>query len=326
MVICSSGYRIALDGNAKDSNVNFVSHAHSDHISGIKSGTATFASEETRELLLARYGIKVKEEHIPKSIRLLNAGHILGSKQLYAETEESGTIIYSGDYQVRDSILSGKLEIRNAETLIIDSTYPYPDVLFDPCEEVLSNIQHLVRTKGQNRNIVLGAGCIGKAQELTKALNEIGIRPIVDKRIGDINSVYERYGFRLEYSCMQDARPGACSVFLSEPKNVRHIAAQLSSSSGARPITAVATGLANLYDFGYDFQFALSDHADFNSAIEYIDGCAPKTIYTVGKEAAAFAHNLRTYGYNAYPAHNANKIEYVPFSISSALVENGSKI
>jgi putative mRNA 3-end processing factor len=326
MVICSSGYRIALDGNAKGSNVNFVSHAHSDHISGIKNGTATFASEETRELLLARYGIMVKEEPIPKSIRLLNAGHILGSKQLYAETEESGTIIYSGDYQVRDSPLSGKLEIRNADALIIDSTYPYPDISFDPCEEVLSNIQHLVRTKGQNRDIVLGAGCIGKAQELTKALNEIGIQPIVDKRIGDINGVYERHGFRLDYCRMGDAPPRGCGVFLSEPKNVRHIAAELSSSAGAIPITAVVTGLANLYDFGYDFQFALSDHADFNSAIEYIDRCSPKAIYTVGKEAAAFAHNLRTYGYNASPARNANQVECSSSGISLASAENRGKI
>ena len=326
MVICSSGYRIALDGKAKDSNVNFVSHAHSDHISGIKNGTATFASEETRDLLLARYGITVKEEQMPKSIRLLNAGHILGSKQLYAETEDSGTIIYSGDYQVRDSLLSGRLEIKNAETLIIDSTYPYPDVSFDPCEEVLSNIQHLVKTKGQNRSIVFGAGCIGKAQELTKALNEIGIQPIVDKRISDINGVYERYGFRMDYFCIKDELPSGCNVFLSEPKNVKNIAAALSSNTGASPITAVVTGLANLYNFGYDFQFALSDHADFNSAIEYIDGCSPKIIYTVGKEAVAFAHNLRTYGYNAYPAHNANKVERSSFGFSFASAENRGKV
>ena len=44
-------YSIALDCGDPSANVNFVSHAHSDHTSGIRKNRKVIASKITKELV-----------------------------------------------------------------------------------------------------------------------------------------------------------------------------------------------------------------------------------------------------------------------------------
>ena len=76
---------------------------------------------------------------------------------------------------------------------------------------------------------------------------------------------------------------------------------KISAFYGKAVFTAVATGFAKIMRFGTDAQFALSDHADFYQAVEYIDKVCPEKIYTVGKGRKTFAQNLANEGYNASP-------------------------
>ncbi len=309
MALNVGGYSISLDCGEQDTNVNFVSHAHSDHTSGLRKGRKVIASEITKDLIECRHPRKkIELAEKPKCLKLLNAGHILGSNQLYVSSDELGaSIIYSGDYQMDRSAVAEPIETRHADILIIDSTYPEKDVVFGERSEITSSIQKYSSEKIKEGIVLFGAYALGKSQELIKIANEIGIAPVVDEKVCRINEVYAKHGKVLDYvsggkdeneleSMLRGNFLGITSVY-----NLKDVAYSLSNTYRKKVFTAVATGFARMLDMGSDAQFPLSDHADFRQAIEYIEACGPKTIYTRGngESAALFAKNLSSEGYRA---------------------------
>jgi len=188
--------KIALDVSDKNADLNFISHAHADHIKGAKKNTNAIASDETHELIKVRNGIELNIKSIPSSFKLLDAGHILGSKQLFIESSLGYSILYTGDYQLQESCVAKKIEAKEADILIIDSTYPYLNVKFDERSEVEDAIRKYVLMKLEKGIVLFGAYSLGKAQELIKILNNASIIPVVDKRISKINKVYKSFGIR----------------------------------------------------------------------------------------------------------------------------------
>lgn len=302
-------YNIALDVRDPQANVNFVSHAHSDHTSGLCKTKDVISSRITRDLIEARSKKKVKLADNLHDIELLNAGHILGSRQLYAVSESDGcSILYSGDYQMQESCVAERIEIKEADVLIIDSTYPDKDTIFEERNEVVTSIQHYIEKKLQKGIILFGSYALGKAQELIRIANEVGIAPVVDEKISMINKIYESFGVRLEYisqtHCEEEFNASIMRNFvgITEASKLNLAKERLGALYNKRIFSAVTTGFAKMFNFGTDVQFALSDHADFKQAIEYIDACNPKKIYTYGRysNTALLASNLCDIGYDAY--------------------------
>ncbi len=308
MSLYLDGDLIALDARDASANVNFVSHAHADHIGGIRKGVPAITSEITRELVEARKNITMTVVQPSKNMRLLNAGHILGSTQLYAESKDGGySVVYTGDFQMQESPIAGKAECRHADVLIIDSTYPHADVTFEAKDEVITSLQRYCTAKLEKGIVLFGSFSLGKPQELITILNEVDICPVVDSRIAKVNKVYEKHGIKLDYICADDnagehdAMTKGNFVSIVENQKIRETKQMLMQRHNKRVSTAIATGLSKVFDFGLDVQFSLSDHADFAQSIEYIDACSPKFIYTYGKEADAFAANLTRAGRAAAP-------------------------
>ncbi len=314
MSLCLGEYRIALDCVDSSANVNFVSHAHSDHISGLRKNKSMIGSEITRELIVARKNTEIEMVAAPDKCSLLNAGHMLGSKQLYIESEEHGcSIIYSGDYQIQESCAAERIETRKADILIMDSTYPYAKIVFEDRREVMDAIQAYTKAKLEKGIVVFNAYSMGKAQELIKVLNEVGISPVVDSKISRINKVYQKHGVHLDYASEDDpvrlseeTRSNFVSI-LSTSK-LRESCVEISATHRKRIFTAVATGFAKMMKFDTDVQFALSDHADFMQALEYIERCDPSLIYTVGSGAGMFTKNLANFGYQSEPLEKTGEI------------------
>jgi|GEM_PF-3190003 len=75
------GLELGLE--AKTENV-FVSHAHFDCIT--KKSRKTLASKETIDLMKAR-GVETQKIEKELKAELLNAGHVLGSRQLRVEED-----------------------------------------------------------------------------------------------------------------------------------------------------------------------------------------------------------------------------------------------
>ncbi len=303
---------ISLDVKDKSSDINFVSHAHSDHTSGVSATKETLSSDVTSELVAVRKGIKIKSLRSIEGARLLNAGHVLGSKQLYGVSDGGYSFVYSGDYQLQESLVAERIEITNADVLIIDSTYPYKDLEFEDKNDVITAIQHYLDMKIMKGTILFGAYALGKAQELIKIANEAGYTPLVSRKICAVNEVYNIHGAGLKYISESEgaeftSEPSDTFIGIVEMNRFAETNALL-SKSGKKVFTAVATGFANMFHMNTDVQFGLSDHADFGQATEYIDQCSPKVIYTYGnrRNQKEFAEALSSEGYNAHPYYESD--------------------
>ena len=311
MAISLGEYKIAIDSKDDEANVNFVSHAHSDHVSGLRKNNKAIASQITKELIESRSNIKVDLIEEPECVELLNAGHILGSKQLYVKNDLYGySILYTGDYQTSEPILAEKIETKQADVIIVDSTYPYPDVKFDDRSEVITAIQHYARMKMDKGHVLFGAYTVGRSQELVKILNEVGIVPVVDERVSKINEVYEKHGIHLDYTVSDVVEEASKRnvVAIAGQSKLDFLREEITARSIKRVFTVVASGWAKIFKFDTDVQFNLSDHADFSQALEYINACAPKIVFTFGSNARLFAKNLVLRGYDARPLQYASDV------------------
>ncbi|MEM0147806.1 MAG: MBL fold metallo-hydrolase [Candidatus Micrarchaeaceae archaeon] len=305
-MITAAGCTISLDSR-EQADFFFVSHAHSDHIAGVHKGSKIVASPETIELISATYGIESKknDDFSEKcNASMLDAGHMLGSKQLFIEDLQEGkAIVYTGDFQMEKSRTVKPIEIKEADVAIVDSTYPYPEVIFEEKSKVEESIAKWT-SKAMEKGIVLfGAYKMGKAQELISILNSNGIMPWVSKGILNINKVYEKNGIRLNYlsTYKDDSLEGGNFVGISESRDIRQLGHMLEKIHGKRVYTAVVTGFAKTMHFGTDMQFALSDHADFKQTVEYINDVHAKEIVAYGKNSKIMAANLARMGINATP-------------------------
>ena len=190
---------------------------------------------------------------------------------------------------------------------MLDSTYPSPDIKFEDKSEVITSIQHYAKMKMEKGTVLFGAHVIGRAQELVKILNEVGITPVVNEKIANANEVYNRHGSGLRYSTGIEGVRGNF-VGIVEPSRLKALREEISSKNSGRVFTAIASGLAKMFRFDTDVQFALSDHADFSQAVDYINACSPKIVFTLGRNASVFAKNLMMKGYDARPLNHTSEV------------------
>ena len=322
-----NGLSIALDRKERGADLDFISHAHSDHVTGAKSAKAVVASNQTIELVNSTYMTNIHNSPKIENAELIDSGHMLGSKQLLINDEISGKgVLYSGDFLLQKSMAAPKILIKKADMLIIDSTYPYPEVTFDDRNNIESELQEWTLSALDSGIVLFGAYAMAKAQEIIKVLNKVSVIPVVSKKISQINKVYEKHGIALKYISAYDQNNEYEStlshnfVGIVENRNLESLAFMLGGVYNKRVFTAVATGFAKMFRFSTDTQFALSDHADFSQSLEYIEQTGAKTILTYGPNAKIFAHNLKCAGLDAGPFSEYNlKVSAESLSIVSSL-------
>ncbi len=269
------GIRIALDSGKGD--YSFISHAHADHLNGLKKQNNFIASEETHALAELDGGLKHLE-----GTKLINAGHILGARQLVLEHEGQKTV-YTGDISIKPNIFGMSAEIPQCDRLIMESTYANPEYKFPDNFEIYESLSKWVKENDRN-NILIGAYEMGKAQEIVKVLNEYcGLAPVVPEKAEKICKVYERFGIKLDRAVVGSdeaeelmERRFVAIVPMRHAK--RYFANNLACAFGRETLVAVATGWALKYRFNADAAFPLSDHADFNDLVHYAENTGAKEI------------------------------------------------
>ncbi|MCX6768216.1 MAG: hypothetical protein NTY90_05865 [Candidatus Micrarchaeota archaeon] len=303
--------KISLDSPG---SVAFVSHAHSDHApSGKKAAGSRFiASKETMELLA------IKGKAVPCAsasdhyddghlkARLLDSGHILGSKQLFAEWD-STSFVYSGDFKLEDSLTCPRAQTVQADAVLVEATYGVPRYVFPPREQVYEEIASWVRAEhAAGHNVLLGGYAVGKAQELVAVLNTfLGITPVVTKNVSDACQVYARNGVKLDFVCAEtdegkEVLEGGSFAAVA-PMNLAspEVAHQLTAAYGKKTSPAVSTGWALNNWFKGAKSFCLSDHADHAQLLEYVELTGARKAYTTHGFARELAEELRKKGIDA---------------------------
>ncbi|MGI0100254.1 MAG: hypothetical protein ACREBH_00815 [Candidatus Micrarchaeaceae archaeon] len=316
-MIQTNNIRISLDRREPDSDMDFVSHAHTDHLGAVRSSKGILASDQTMELIEQAHGITIQNRAACGNFRMLDAGHMLGSRQLYIDDAVSGQrIIYTGDFQTVRSKTSSPIEIAETDVLIMDSTYYDSCVKFDDKYEVESAIQDWTMEKLKHGIVLFSAYAMGKAQELIAVFNDAGIKPLVSRKISKVSKIYTRNGINLDYSSVYDSDGDYDSIVkgnfvgITDSRNLEMLRVGIETAHNKQAYTAMATGFAKMFRFHTDAQFPLSDHADFRQSVEYIESTKAKKVLTYGPNASCFAANLSKEGYDAAPFVSASILQH----------------
>ncbi|HEY2614497.1 MAG TPA: MBL fold metallo-hydrolase RNA specificity domain-containing protein, partial [Chthoniobacterales bacterium] len=293
----------------------FVSHAHSDHIA---PHDEIIVSERTARLMQARMPGKRKEYVVafgaPTTIRgldltLLPAGHIFGSAQFFLETK-NGSLLYTGDFKLRPGRSAEAAEWRHAQTLIMETTYGLPRYRLPPTEEVIGQIVAFCRDALESGAVpVLLGYSLGKAQEILCSLAGAGLTPMLHGSVYRMTRIYEQFGQSFcEY---ERYRPDAVAgkVLICPPSANRSRMLEKIPDKRLAMITGWAVDPNSIYRYQVDAAFPLSDHADYNDLLRYVELVKPARVLTLHGFAAEFARDLRDRGIEAWALSAQNQLE-----------------
>ncbi|MGH8093500.1 MAG: MBL fold metallo-hydrolase RNA specificity domain-containing protein, partial [Chthoniobacterales bacterium] len=293
----------------------FVSHAHSDHIAPHEE---TIVSERTSRLMQARLPGR-RHEHIlafgqPATVRglrvtLLPAGHIFGSAQFFLESG-TGSLLYSGDFKLRPGRSAELAQWKQAETLIMETTYGLPRYRFPPTELVVQQIVAFCHeTLEEGATPVLLGYSLGKAQEILCSLARANLRPMLHGSVSRMTRIYEKFGQSFCDYERYDAAAVVGKVLICPPsanhsrllERIRHKRVAMISGWAVQP--------GAIYRYQVDAAFPLSDHADYDDLLRYVELVQPQRVLTLHGFAAEFARDLRDRGIEAWALAAQSQME-----------------
>jgi DNA ligase-1 len=294
----------------------FVSHAHFDHLAGHRK---VITSLGTQRLMAARLPGTRDEIALPfdtpyafnaeTELRLLPAGHIFGSAMLLA-TRRDERFLYTGDFKLRPGRSAEVCRPPRAETVVMETTFGLPRYVFPPTEQVLAAIIRFCRQTLEDGEVpVLFGYSLGKSQEILSSLAEARLPIMLHPQTLKMTRIYEELG---------QTFPAYRAFALSEVSG--HVVVcppQANQSAWLRKIkprrTAAITGWAQdpaaIYRYQCDAAFPLSDHADFNDLLKFVELVQPRRVLTVHGWTEEFARTLRERGIEAWALGQDNQLE-----------------
>ena len=297
----------------------FVSHAHSDHTGFHKR---ILCSPATARFIQVRLGLDVRAFETLAfgqirsfdgwSVKLLPAGHVLGSAQLFYESA-SGTLLYTGDFKLRQGLSSEGAVTTHAETLVMETTYGLPRYQFPPVSQTLEAVvKFCLEALEDGQTPILLGYALGKAQEILAALHSVKLPVMVHASIARMAKVYAEFGIAFPPYAEFEAATAAGHVLICPPSvNGSRMLRSLRGRVAA--LTGWAMDPGAVHRLQVDAAFPLSDHADYGDLLQYVQTVRPDRVLTLHGFAQEFARDLRGRGVEAWSLTGANQLE---FSIS----------
>ena len=294
----------------------FVSHAHSDHIA---PHDEIILSERTARIMQARLpGTRI--EHVlpfgekrtvhDLNIMLLPAGHIFGSAQFFLFTENE-TLLYTGDFKLRPGKSAEPAQWRQADTLIMETTFGRPRYRFPPTEQVVDQVVAFCReTLDDGAVPVLLGYSLGKGQEILCSLDGAGLMPMLHGSVYQMTQIYEQFGQSFCKYVRYNANQVAGKVLICPPSANRSRMLEKIQRKRVAMISGWAVDPNAVYRYQVDAAFPLSDHADYDDLLRYVDLVQPKRVLTLHGFAAEFARDLRHRGVEAWALSDENQLEF----------------
>lgn len=332
----------------------FVSHAHSDHIAGHQTPILT---EPTAWLMRHRLGGKRAEKILrfgetqalrsgtgsssarsysepmlfetqpsqardvrgttPFHLTLLPAGHILGSAMAFVEAEGE-SLLYTGDFKLRPNHCAEPCEPRRADYLVMETTFGRPRYRLPPDGDVWRELIEFCRgALGEGVTPVLFAYSLGKSQELLAGLREAGVPIALHKEAAKLTRIYEKFGRKFPPYVIFDSTNASDKVLIAPPQSTRSPLFQQLGKTRTAVVTGWAMDSSCRFRSGTDAAFALSEHADFPTLIEFVQRVSPKKVFTLHGFAADFARTLRELGFDAQALSEKEQLD-LPLGVRSS--------
>jgi putative mRNA 3-end processing factor len=289
------GDSVACDAFDGSRPLRIVTHAHADHLGGLRSSLKccekVLMTEATRDLAeilndslklrsapieTVEYGKVVK--YGDEKITLVKADHILGAAQVMVEDAGGIRIAYTGDFRLDGT------PVVECDVLVVEATYGSPSCRrafdVDVRELLVSMIEKRLRG-----GTVYVFGYHGKLQEVMQILRDadVSVPFVMPERVYQVSKVCENHGMRLGGLSLSTDKEGhelldgnlPCVAFYH--MNTR-------SHVGLRNARICVSG----WEFhspcrqigDREHLVALSDHSDFDGLIEYVRRSKAKQVIT----------------------------------------------
>jgi putative mRNA 3-end processing factor len=277
-----------------------ITHAHSDHAR--PGHRHVLATRETLALMRARMGAERAGEAQQAlgwnepldmngvELRLLPAGHVLGSAQVVMNWRGSRVVV-SGDYKRQPDPTCRGFEPTPCDVFVTEATFALPVFRHPPAGQEIARLLASVALFPERTHVV-GCYALGKCQRLIALLREAGWdRPIyLHGALGPLCEVYAALGQRFgelpaATAAAKQSLVGA--IVLAPPSAV----ADRWARRLADPVVAVASGWMRVRQRaksrGVELPLVISDHADWDELNATIDEVgAPEVWVTHGQEDA----------------------------------------
>jgi len=315
-IVCEiNNKKIFLDPkNTDSSGVNFVSHAHRDHLPS-KNGGTILASIETNKIANLR-GFKM-QNYMEKmdDYFLINSGHILGSKGLLFDD-----IFYTGDISTRDRGFLKGAKIPKCKTLITECTFGLPEFVFPKLEVIKKQVNELISelyTRGVP--VILMGYQLGKAQTITQLFGHWSPLYFHDS-VKEMNDLHQQLGVPLmegmghseaQNKGLLEKKPWIMVAPMMSEKN--KFLKEMRTKYGAVTIGFSGWAQSTKFPFGRrtDYSIALSDHCDFDELVSMVVQSGAEQIYAIHGFVEEFTAHLRKIGITAQPLRENSLDDFV---------------
>jgi putative mRNA 3-end processing factor len=288
-----------------------VTHGHSDHAR--PGHERVLATAETIAIMRQRYGERAgrslqtvgygEEVRVGEvSVRLVPAGHILGSAQAVIDYRGSRAVV-SGDYKRRPDPTCAGFEVQSCDLFITEATFGLPVFRHPPDSHEIEKLLHSVRLYPERCHLV-GVYALGKCQRLIALLREAGYdEPIyLHGALIGLTELYQSFGIRLGpllpcTGLTQEAFRGR--IVLAPP-------AALADRWTRRlpdPVTALASGWMRVKQRakarGIELPLVISDHADWDELTATLEEVGAAEIWVTHGREEALVHYATSRGLKA---------------------------
>jgi putative mRNA 3-end processing factor len=280
-----------------------ITHGHSDHARG--GHRHVLATPETLAIMKSRYGPEASGsvqalgygetvEIGGVGVRLVPAGHILGSAQVVLEWRGSRVVV-SGDYKRRRDPTCPPFEPIACDVFITEATFALPVFRHPDDKDEIGRLLHSMAVFPDRTHLV-GVYALGKCQRLIRLVREAGYdKPIyLHGALVGLCDLYREFGIDLgELRPATEAPPGifAGVLVLAPPSSL----GDRWSRRMADPVLAFASGWMRIKQRakqrGVELPLVISDHADWDELTATLDDVgAPEVWVTHGREDALVHH------------------------------------
>ncbi len=305
-IVCQIGQsKVNLDPKrAVKDEINFISHAHFDHLPSQNGGTL-LSSYETNKIARLR-GFEM-QNHVGnlEEYPMFDSGHILGSKGILLDD-----IFYTGDICTRNRGFLKAGKVPKCKTLITECTFGLPEFIFPKLEEIIKCVNQIIADQyAKGRPVLLMGYQLGKAQTISNFFGHWEPLYYHDS-VKKMNSLHQELGVDIkeaighseaESSGLLEKKPWVMVAPMMSEKNpfIKHMKQKYNA------VTIGFSGWAKTPKFSFgrrcDYSIPLSDHSDFAELVQMVEQTGAEKVYTIHGFVEEFAIHLQKLGIDASP-------------------------
>ncbi len=285
-----------------------ITHGHADHA---RAGHgAVLATSETIDIMKVRYGEQCAGQFQraayghPISIngvdvRLVPAGHILGSAQIVLDYGGRRAVV-SGDYKRALDPTCTAFELVKCDVFVTEATFALPVFRHESAAAEIQKLLASVRTQPERTHLV-GAYGLGKCQRVIKLIRQAGYDLPIYLH-GSMVALCDLYAFlQIDLGDLQpaaglDSKNLIGGIVLCPPSALKDRWSRRFND----PVSVFASGWMRVRgrarQRGVELPLVISDHADWPELIETIVGTGAEEIWVTHGREDALVYHLATLG------------------------------